>query len=65
MLVLSPALFVNGYQIGEPKVLLSAPGQATQRLPLSSLGFLQYMSPSIQFLLAPLALPPRWAQNVK
>ncbi|MCI0643002.1 MAG: EamA family transporter RarD [Gemmataceae bacterium] len=27
-------------------------GQATQRLPLSTLGFLQYLSPSIQFLLA-------------
>ena len=29
--------------------------QAAQRLPLSTLGFLQYLSPSIQFLLAVLA----------
>jgi chloramphenicol-sensitive protein RarD len=31
-------------------------GQATQRLPLSSLGFMQYLSPSIQFVLAVLVL---------
>ncbi|MBI3410324.1 MAG: EamA family transporter RarD [Planctomycetes bacterium] len=31
-------------------------GQATQRLPLSTLGFLQYLSPSLQFLLAVLVL---------
>ncbi len=31
-------------------------GQAAQRLPLSALGFLQYVSPSIQFLLAVMIL---------
>lgn len=44
-------------------------GQAAQRLPLSSLGFLQYLSPTIQFLLAVLVLgermdPARWQSFV-
>lgn len=38
-------------------------GQATQRLPLSALGFLQYLSPSIQFVLAVAVLGEPLAAN--
>ncbi len=35
-------------------------GQAARRLPLSTLGFLQYLAPSCQFLLAVLVMEEKW-----
>jgi chloramphenicol-sensitive protein RarD len=46
-------LFCSGVVTAVPLLCF---GQATQRLSLSTLGFLQYLSPSIQFLLAVLVL---------
>lgn len=53
-------LFLSGIVTAIPLLCF---GQAAQRLPLSTLGFLQYLAPTIQFLLAVWVLGERFEEE--